>query len=224
MPRGAADSVTSARLHCLWGLPIWHESEQLELIFPAGLTAHTRRGMRLHTGLRDEELVFVDGIPTSDVERTVCELSLRLATDDLVCLVDSARRTGWKVNPHTVLGPKRLLAALALSDPRSESALETHGRLLLSRAGLPPEVLQYELIDDAGRRHGRFDMAWPSARLVVEFDGRAYHEDPSAVRRDRTKANATAIEGWRLLRFTWDDVMRRPAYVIALVRSALFGG
>src|SRR4051812_17332228 len=52
-PRAAADGVTAARLHCLWGLPIWHESERLELIFPAGLTAHARRGMRLHTGLRD---------------------------------------------------------------------------------------------------------------------------------------------------------------------------
>jgi very-short-patch-repair endonuclease len=66
-------------------------------------------------------------------------------------------------------------------------------------------------------------MAWPSVRLVIEFDGHAYHGDPAALHRDRAKANAAAVCRWRLIRFTWFDVMHRPEHVIAIVRKALSG-
>jgi len=113
---------------------------------------------------------------------------------------------------------------MALADARSESPLETYGRLLLVRAGLGPETLQFELRDGRGNAFARFDMAWPSARLAVEMDGREFHDDPDALYRDRSKANAATLEGWRVLRFTWYDVMRRPDWVIATVRSALTPG
>ena len=222
-PSAALHGMSGARLRRLSGLPVWRETEQAELILPRGRTFHKRRGVQLYTGLHDDELVFVEGFPASDLRRTIAHLSFRLGLDDLVCLVDSARRTGWDVNPDTALGPKRLVQAIALSDPLSESALETHGRLLLVRAGFVPEALQYEVVDDAGKVV-RFDLAWPSARVAIEFDGRAYHDDPGAMHRDRSKSNTAAVKGWRLLRFTWYDIFRRPEYVLATVRDAFSRG
>jgi hypothetical protein len=222
-PSAFVHGVTAGRLYALWGLPIWAPSEPTELILPRGKSFNTRSGLRLHKGLRDDEWCMVDGFPTADLERTVCELSMSLPLDDLVCVVDSAIRKRW--TPYAPTRPRRRLhQAIALSDARSESALETYGRLLLVGAGLAPEELQYEFFDDSGHAFARFDMAWPSARLLVEFDGWAHHSDEGARRRDQNKSNTSAIEGWRLLRFTWRDVMRRPEYVLALVRAALGRG
>jgi very-short-patch-repair endonuclease len=67
-------------------------------------------------------------------------------------------------------------------------------------------------------------MAWPSVKLAIEMDGRGYHDDPDALYRDRSKANAATLDGWRILRFTWFDVMHRPEWVVATVRAALGRG
>ena len=67
-------------------------------------------------------------------------------------------------------------------------------------------------------------MAWPRVRLAIELDGREYHDEPDALYRDRSKANAATLDGWRVLRFTWFDVMKRPDWVVATVRAALARG
>jgi very-short-patch-repair endonuclease len=66
-------------------------------------------------------------------------------------------------------------------------------------------------------------MAWPSVRLAVEADGREYHDEPDARYRDRHRANDVVLEGWRILRFTWGDVLRRPEWVVAQIRRAITG-
>ena len=224
-PAAAAHGVTAARLHELWGLPVWRESEQPELILPAGRSFNPRRGLRLYSGLREDERVLVKGFPAADLGRTVYHLSLVLEPEALVCLVDSATRRGWIPAAGPVRGRRRLLDAMAMSDARSESPLETYIRLLLVRAGLAPEVLQHELFYVAGQPpYARFDLAWPSVRLAIEVDGREYHDEPGALYRDRSKSNAALLDGWRVLRFTWLDVMRRPDWVVATVRKALGRG
>ncbi len=223
-PSAFAYGVTAGRLHRLQGLPLWRQAEPPELILPMGQSFNSRPGVRMHTGLGENEATVVEGFGVAVLARTVYGLSLALGLDELVCVVDSATRRGWTPATGPTRGKKRLAEALALSDPRSESALETYGRLLLVRSGMAPEVLQYELIDGWGRCFARFDLAWPSARLAIEFDGREYHDEPEALYRDRSKANAALLDGWRVLRFTWFDVMRRPEWVVATVRKALARG
>jgi very-short-patch-repair endonuclease len=82
-------------------------------------------------------------------------------------------------------------------------------------------VLQLNVFDRDGQWIARVDMAWPSRRVIIEVDGREHHETPEAVLRDRDKQNRLAGAGWTLLRFTWSDIVRQPAYVIARVRAAL---
>ena len=158
--------------------------------------------MRLHTGLRERKWSSSTGFPRLTLSGPSASFHSGLRLDDLVCIVDSARRTGWK-SPRSVPAVKApLVQAIALSDPRSESALETHGRLLWSRrtgAGSPAIRADRRIRTQSWTlRHGLAERSlghrarWP--RLP---------RGPGAVRRDRTKANATAIDGWRLLRFTW---------------------
>jgi hypothetical protein len=67
--------------------------------------------------------------------------------------------------------------ALDLVDGRSESPLETRGRLALLAGGLPAPELQVELHD----QHGfvaRVDGWYDDAAVAVEFDGRVKYDDP----------------------------------------------
>ena len=65
------------------------------------------------------------------------------------------------------------------------------------------------------------DLAYVLARLLIEADGFEFHRERSDYRKDRRKANAFLVGGWMLLRFSWEDVMGSPDYVVATVRAAL---
>jgi hypothetical protein len=190
-PRAATCRVTAARLHRLWGLPVWNALERPRLIFPVGVTHNPRAGLHRHSGLLPGEATVQDGLAATTLVRTVHDLAVVLTHDELVCAVDSALRLGW-VPPTDgpERGRRRLARAVALADARSESPLETKARLLLVRAGLVPEDLQLIMKDSRGRIWARWDMAWPSARVGVEMDGRAYHDDLHPLYQDRAKETA----------------------------------
>ncbi|MFL5817627.1 MAG: endonuclease domain-containing protein [Conexibacter sp.] len=65
------------------------------------------------------------------------------------------------------------------------------------------------------------DAVWGRQRLVVEVDGWDAHKTRRAFQHDRTKANALANRGWTVLRFTHDDLVRRPEVVVASVGAQL---
>jgi very-short-patch-repair endonuclease len=65
------------------------------------------------------------------------------------------------------------------------------------------------------------DFAFPDAKVAIEVDGWAYHSDVERFRADRSKGNALVRAGWRLLRFTWHDLVNRPQYVVAEIRAAV---
>jgi very-short-patch-repair endonuclease len=220
-PLAVAAGITAARLHELWVPRLWTPTEKAELIIAAGITHHQRRGMQRRSGLHADEQTIAAGIPVTTVERTVHDLAVRLRTDDLVCLLDSALRVGWRRPVEDRRARSRMREALPLADARSESPLETRLRLLLTRAGLPPESLQYKVKAEDGHIVARLDMAYPSVRLGIEADGREVHELPEALLGDRRRQNDLQALRWTILRFTWDDVVNHPAEVIARVRWTL---
>jgi very-short-patch-repair endonuclease len=65
------------------------------------------------------------------------------------------------------------------------------------------------------------DFVWPAQRLVVETDGRAYHATRRAFEEDRRRDQQLALAGYRVLRFTWDQVTREPRDVAETVRRLL---
>ena len=56
---------------------------------------------------------------------------------------------------------------------------------------------------------------------MVEADGSRWHPDPA---RDQGLDNRLGAAGWRVLRFTWAQVVHDPAAVLALLRDALSAG
>ena len=72
-------------------------------------------------------------------------------------------------------------------------------------------------------RKWRFDYAFPSRRLAVEIDGGQYapRGGRHATDADREKLNHAAALGWRVLRFSPQQIAADPAACVALVETAL---
>ncbi len=98
--------------------------------------------------------------------------------------------------------------------------METRLRWLLIQRGLPMPEVQSDLYDGGGRFVGRADLYYPSAHLVIEFDGGNHRARLVA---DDRRQNSIVDAGYRILRFTSADVYGRPDAVVAQVRGYLSG-
>ncbi|GAA4428078.1 hypothetical protein GCM10023169_28790 [Georgenia halophila] len=109
-------------------------------------------------------------------------------------------------------------------DGRAESVLESHGRVECLEHDVPPDDLQVEIRDDRGVVLGRGDLGWrldDEGWLLVELDGREFHERPAALLHDRSRQNDLVLGGRaHLLRFTARD-LANPGHLARTVRRAL---
>jgi very-short-patch-repair endonuclease len=76
---------------------------------------------------------------------------------------------------------------------------------VLVRAGLPPPEVQYEIVDEYGFVLARADLAYPGAKLALEYDG-AVHFDRDAAHRDRQRDAMLAGYGWLTVRLCAEDL------------------
>jgi hypothetical protein len=77
--------------------------------------------------------------------------------------------------------------------------------------GLPPPQVQHRVRDAHGFVLARVDLAYPQARLAIEYDGDT-HFTPARSRADRRRDLLLADLGWHTMRLTYDDVDgTRPA-------------
>jgi very-short-patch-repair endonuclease len=58
-------------------------------------------------------------------------------------------------------------------------------------------------------------------RLLIEAEGFEFHSRRTDYRKDRRRWNAFTRMGWRVLRFSWEDVVEHPSYVIDAVSFEL---
>lgn len=84
----------------------------------------------------------------------------------------------------------------------------------LRTAGLPEPVREHLFHDT---RKWRFDISWPEKRVAVECEGGTWikgggrHNRPAGYENDCRKYNEAQILGWKVLRFTTNQVMRGEA-------------
>lgn len=223
--RGVASHHDAARL---WGIELVERSPLRHITVARCRSRVSYAATRVHRADL-AEVAEVQGIPVTPALRTVVDLCRVLPLPHAVAAADSALRTRL-VTPHELLaaaadlppaaGRPRVREAVTRVDRLSGSVLETLCRLLLEDAGLRPFETQY-LVRVGRGTIGRVDFAWPEQRLVVEVDGFAFHADRATYRNDRRRTNALVLAGWRVLRFSWEDVVGSPQVVVAQVRRAL---
>lgn len=192
-----------------------------ELLAPVGpvhVTVPRDRAVTRQVGvLIHRRDVPVNGLLTTP-DRTAADCARCLPWLDAVVVLDSFLRDG--VSRADVLAHLRgrgcghAREAVRRADGRAESSGETVGRVVLENSGLQVEPQVYI------RGVGRVDLL-VEGRLVVEVDGFAYHSDRQRFTADRRRDAALVAMGYRVLRFTWVDVVTRPDYVVAMVHAAL---
>ena len=83
---------------------------------------------------------------------------------------------------------------------RSASPPESWVRVACARAGLPAPVPQFVVLE-AGEFLGCVDLAWPEARLIVEYEG-AYHFEGLQIARTTSATRRLVAAGWRVIRLS----------------------
>jgi very-short-patch-repair endonuclease len=115
---------------------------------------------------------------------------------------------------------RRVLDDRALGHDPADSLLESRMARLLRSAGLPAPAFQHDVVVH-GHLVARVDFAYPEVSLAIEVDGLAAHGSATALQADLERQNALVAAGWVPLRFTWADVVRRPAAVATAVQERL---
>lgn len=178
-----------------------------------------------------DDIVEVDGIRLTTVERTWVDLGASLSLGALVAAGDALIARG---GPRTTVdalelaheragrsrGAVRRAEALPLLDDGAESPRESELRVLLIRAGLPrPET--NVVIRDGWRFVARVDLLYRDARLVLEYDG-DYHRDLSQRSRDQSRRAELESLGYRVTVVTARD-FDDPGALVRRIRRLLSG-
>ena len=101
----------------------------------------------------------------------------------------------------------------------TRSELERRFLALCRSAGLPsPATNQWFSL--AGEEM-QVDFAWHGSQVIVETDGYSTHRTRQAFARDRRRDQLLATSGWRVVRFTWEEVTQQPRHVAEVVRNLL---
>ena len=104
--------------------------------------------------------------------------------------------------------------------PRSQSEFERRLLALLGLHGLSAPQTQHEVALPDGRK-AFLDFAYPQVWLGIEADSYRHHSSRTDWARDRTRNNLLIALGWRILPVTWDDLVQRPAAIVALIGRGL---
>ncbi|HEV7788052.1 MAG TPA: DUF559 domain-containing protein [Pseudonocardia sp.] len=189
---------------------------------PAGLVVYRDR-------LAEDERRTYRGIGLTTPVRTAYDLARRCSLAEAVVAVDAlAGRFGFA--PAEILGlarrhrgarrTLRLPEVVALAEPLAASAMESRLRLVLVLGGLPRPAVQYRVPDRRAYVVATVDLAYPEQLIAIEYEG-ADHFAGHRVARDVHRYTRLVDLGWRVYRYTADDVYQRPARIVAEVTRAL---
>ncbi len=116
-------------------------------------------------------------------------------------------------------GARRAQRAVEFADGRSESALESIGRVGFSEEGLPAPELQTLLGDESGIV-GRVDHYWAEHRTIAEADGELKYKEPADLFAEKRREDRFRDVGFQVVRYTWDEAYWRPDLLAARARRA----
>lgn len=219
--------LSAAWLH---GADVRREHDlDVQVYVPPGVRVRSRSGLAVKVAqLSAADVLVYRGLKVTSGVRTVFDC-LRLSNETEAVVAADALLHLRRSNPdevadyirctHRVRGSRLAAARLQLTEPKTESPMETRLRLLLRRAGLPVPDAQW-VVRDRGRFVARLDFAWPAAGVAIEYDGAEHwgqrrHDD-------RRRAAARAL-GWHIDVVSAEDYYRSPDEIVDMVRRALTG-
>jgi very-short-patch-repair endonuclease len=159
--------------------------------------------------------------------RTVLDCARILPFGEALAVADAALSRGRLTHEQlqaaaiAMRGPGRpnAVQVAAAASGHSESFLESMLRSLLVSAaidGFEPQVLV-----DLGGLRVRVDLGHRRARVALEAEGYEFHGSAGDFAADCRRYDELVADGWLVLRFTYQQVLGDPDWVVATVRSAV---
>lgn len=204
------------------------EADPLVHILDPGLRVRPNPRLMVHQRI-GAPLRRVDGRLVTAPAWTTVEVARHLRRPRALATLDAALRIGACTRGELDSaireqkgrrGIVKVRELALLADPRAESAMESETRLVFLDGGLPKPELQYEIIDRCGKLW-RLDLAWPWAKVAVEYDSMQWHANPQAWKRDRMKCARLGECGWTVVPVVVDDVRRGRFDLVARIAGYL---
>lgn len=220
--------VTAAELLGM-RLPSRMRNRGLHVTAPAPRRAPQVAGVTGHqsgpTGIHD-----LSGLPVSPAVTAWLECAALLTLDEITILGDGLMR---RVAPIASIGElaaaadghrgrrghRKIVAALDLVRPGSDSARETELRLMIVRAGLPEPEVNGVIRNRYGARIAHGDLVFRQQRVLVEYDG-AGHLEEQQFSIDTRRLNEIGEEHWRIIRVDKHLFARRNE-LLRMISAAL---
>jgi very-short-patch-repair endonuclease len=164
----------------------------------------------------------------TDALRTVVDCARTCPIPQALAIADTAVRTAL----ITAAELRQATAALrgtgavaarqvaAWVDARAASPLESALRGLLLVNGFRQFDPQLAVVHE-GRRVAIVDLGDRKSGLLLEADSFLWHGQRASLERDARRYDELVSRGFLVLRFTWEQVLGDPAWVLAMVRRAL---
>ena len=216
--------LRSAAAHHGWELKTQPELPEVAVNPRRNLPPERRVGVRIAwMNVAADDVVA--GVTTP--LKTVLDCARHLPFDEALAIADSALRsasvTRAELDAAEVrgAGAAAVRRVLAQADARAANPFESVLRALCIEEGV--EVVPQQAIDlGTGTVHP--DLVGVIRRLVLEADSWSFHATRKAHKRDCVRYNLLTIHGWRVLRFTWEQVMHDQAYVRWVLRLLVSDG
>jgi hypothetical protein len=203
-----------------------------------GTTGRRRPGLRVHSGrtLARCDVTVIDSIPCTTFARTLLDVAVDATRRELERAIDRAEQL--RILDMTAIDDMLARANGCHGTPLLRSVLDEHRAgstftrseleerflALCRRAALPPDGVNVWIpfpAPDGGGAEG--DFVWRAQRLIVEVDGRDVHATRRAFETDRRRDQRLMLLGWRVVRFTWRQVVLESEYVTRTLVGLLVG-
>lgn len=226
--QSAAGGLSAAAVYGLEGI----RAVVPEIALPHAVRGRTSEIVVQHGDRAALMVRRVRGFPVTGIECTLVRLAYRVDGEAFEVACEDARRRRLTTVPamHAYLerfgrrgrpGVAPMRKLLGELDPQhpARSTLEVLTRRLLVANGINDFVREFPL-DWNGRTY-RFDFGFPRRHVILETNGRRWHDDPTDYEHDNEKWSVPARHGYRIVFATWDKVTQRPEDLLGEVAATL---
>ena len=167
-------------------------------------------------GTRDllaTDWMTLGGVRVTTPLRTAMDLGCKLSRRDALAAMDALARVHGLTLPDMMgllpryfrrRGVVQLRELIPLVDGDSESAGESWTRLEILDRRMPCPRLQHWVCVDGVPTY-RLDLAYPHARVAIEYDGEEFHSAPEDRAADRVRRQWLRDHGWTVIVVTKHD-------------------
>jgi hypothetical protein len=184
--------------------------------------------------LPPEDVIVIDGIRTTGLARTICDLSGQVDGNRLERAIDDFQRRGASLlwlerTAERLQGRGRAGASKVLAEVRRrrsagrvrDSWFEQLVETCLRSPWIPGLVRQHVVRDERGRFVARLDLAVPVVRLGIEAHSRKHHFGPRREALDEQRDNRLALLGWDLRYLGFADTTQTPGQVRTMIEAVV---